>query len=135
MPKSLLKMLRHMENEEMIRISQHVFTKGKSCLTNPVAFYDGVTSADKGSATGDIYLDFCKAFDMVPHNILLSKLERDGFDEWTVRWISNNIDKGIEFNFSKFAGDTKVSGVVATTDGQDAIQRHLDKLKKWAHEV
>ncbi|PKU38324.1 rna-directed dna polymerase from mobile element jockey-like [Limosa lapponica baueri] len=64
--------------------------KGKSCLTNLIAFYDAITGwLDEGRAADVIYLDFSKAFDTVSHNILIGKLRKCGLDEGTVRWIEN----------------------------------------------
>ena len=74
--------LRQMENkDEVISGKQHSFSKGKSCLKKLVVFYDGVTaSVEKGKTTDIINLDLCKALDAVPDDMLVIKLENNGFD-------------------------------------------------------
>lgn len=76
-----------------IRPSQHGFTKGRSCLTNLISFCDKVTRlVDEGQAIDVVYLDFSKAFDTVPHNILVEKLAAHGLDGCTLRWVKHWLD-------------------------------------------
>lgn len=72
-------MAKHTDDRKLVRDNQHGFTKGKSCLTNLVAFYGGVTVlVDKGRSTGVTYLESCKTLDMILHTILVSIHHADG---------------------------------------------------------
>jgi len=86
----LVVIVKQVEDNKVIRSSQHGFTKGKSCLTNLIVFYEGMSgSVDEGRAVDVVYLNFIKAFNIVSHNILLVKLRKCGLEGWTVRWIEN----------------------------------------------
>ena len=64
-----------------IRPSQLGFTNGRSRLTNLNSFYDKVTCLmDEGKVVSEVYLNFGKVFDTVPHNILIEKLAAHSLD-------------------------------------------------------
>ena len=115
-----------------------------------------------------IYPDLCKIFNTVSLDILITRLEKNGFDGWTTRWIRywlnghtmrdavigsvskwrpvmsgvpqelvlgqvlfnilvGDKESGIKCTLSKFADNTKLSGV-DTLEGKDAIPMDLEML-------
>jgi len=42
-----------------------------------------------------------------------------------------DMDSGIECTLIEFADNTKLCGAVNMLEGRDAIQRNLDRLKRW----
>ncbi|KAK4827884.1 LOW QUALITY PROTEIN: hypothetical protein QYF61_022307 [Mycteria americana] len=83
----------HLQDNEVIRPSQHGFMKGRSCLINLISFYDKVIHpVDDGKAGDVVYLDFSKAFDTISHSILLEKPAAYGLDGRMLRWIKNWLD-------------------------------------------
>lgn len=76
--------------KKIIRINQHVFTKGKKvCLTNLINLYDGMTVLvdEETPVDTSACLDFRKAFDTVFPKILIDMLLMCRLDEQTVMWI------------------------------------------------
>ena len=81
---------KHLEENVVLNKSQHGFLRDKSCQTNLFSFFDRVTSlVDAGNAVDIVYLDFSKAFDKVPHGILVRKLVKTGLDKVMIQWICN----------------------------------------------
>ncbi|PKU38768.1 rna-directed dna polymerase from mobile element jockey- hypothetical protein [Limosa lapponica baueri] len=110
---------KHIEDQEILGSGQHRFTKGKSCLTNLIAFYDIITGwLDEGRAADVTYLDSSKAFDTVSHNILIRKLRKCGLDEGAVRVQSEaGIPPWIEINDVNIkVFEMNVSGSRCVTD-------------------
>ena len=84
----------HLENNNLILPTQHGFMANKSCATNLLTMLEELTSAfDKGESYDIIFYDFAKAFDKVPKERLLHKVEALGIKgnilEWIRSWLTN----------------------------------------------
>lgn len=68
--------LSHLHTHKLITPHQHGFLPHRSCITNMLTVMDSLTQAyDNGEISHAIFIDFAKAFDRVPHNLLLLKLQ------------------------------------------------------------
>ncbi|MCP3679704.1 MAG: reverse transcriptase family protein, partial [Gammaproteobacteria bacterium] len=84
------KIVKHLEENELIRDSQHGFRNNRSCLTNLLDFFhDIINMFDETKAVDIVYLDFQKAFDKVPHKRLIDKLGAYGIRGNVCKWIEN----------------------------------------------
>ena len=84
--------VKHLEDLKYITDCQHGFRSKRSCLTNLLLNLEEVTSQlDKGHCVDQIYLDFQKAFDKVPHQRLIYKLQQAGIAGCLLSWIESFI--------------------------------------------
>lgn len=78
----------HMTTNNLFSVHQHGFMAGKSCVTQLLEFLEYLTEAlDQGKDVDIIYLDFCKAFDKVPHKRLLKKMYNYGITGKVHQWV------------------------------------------------
>ena len=66
------------EKYGVIKETQHGFRKGKSCLTNLLVFLERMTRCIEGGSMDVVFLDLAKAFDKVPYERLIEKLQKHG---------------------------------------------------------
>lgn len=108
-------LLAHMLKNKLIPEQQHGFLPNRSVLTNLLHSTDIWTRIiDNGQPLDIIYLDFSKAFDKVPHRLLLAKLQKYGIEGHLLKWIEaflSNRSFSVRVGKDRSALKSVVSGV------------------------
>ena len=74
-------------NNNLPFLRQSGFRKNHSTETALIKIIDDLLfNLDKDRVTGVVLIDYCKAFDMVDHELLLKKLEAYGIVNTELKW-------------------------------------------------
>ena len=80
----------HLEDNDILFGNQHGFRKNHSCESQLILTVEDLAmNLDHGDQMDMIILDFSKAFDKVPHQRLISKLQFYGIQGSTLSWIKS----------------------------------------------
>ena len=87
-------MLDHLENNNILTDLNHGFRAGYSCETQLLITMDDLLRTyDQNIQTDIAILDFSKAFDTVPHKLLLDKIHQYGIRGTLHTWLTNFLTK------------------------------------------
>ena len=79
----------HLDEYKLLSDRQHAFRKGHSCETLTTVINDWAKILDNRGQVDTFILDFEKAFDTPPHELLKSKLFGYGIGGKTLKWIDS----------------------------------------------
>ena len=82
----------HLVNNELISKDQQGFVRKKACVTNLLDTLDLISKElALGESVDIVFLDFLKAFDMVPHRRLLKILKGYGVTGSLLEWFKSSL--------------------------------------------
>ena len=110
-------LISHMVSNKLLRASQHGFLPGKSTLTCMLEYLETLTRwMDEGRSFDVLYCDFAKAFDKVPWERLLGKLQGLGVGGdllgWVRVWLTGGRQQCVVLNGEKSSWGDIESGVI-----------------------
>lgn len=84
------RMWQHINNTEILKTNQHGFRKYLNTTTQLLhVIHRAAEAHDSKKENHLISFDFSKAFDKVPHNLLIFKLKKYNFDNKCIDWIGD----------------------------------------------
>ena len=108
-------LMKHYDMHNILSSKQHAFRKNHSCDTQLVSVLDDWASAlDKNKQVDVFILDFEKAFDTVPHELLKAKLFSLGVSRQVITWVDSflsNRSQSVVVNGTSSASAPVLSGV------------------------
>ena len=107
--------MKHLDNNNILTDLQHAFRRNRSCETQLINVIDDWSKClEKGLQVDSFVLDFEKAFDTVPHELLKLKLHSYGVSKQVLNWISaflSNRSQSVVVNGSSSNKADVLSGV------------------------
>ena len=120
----------HLDEHKLLSDRQHAFRKKHSCETQLITVIDDWAKIlDKGGQVDTFILDFEKAFDTPPHELLKCKLYGYGIGGKTLKWIDSFLcdrQQRVMVLFYSLFYPITLGGRRGTTDEFATIPFHLD---------
>ena len=137
-----LNIMAHLDEHKLLSDKQHAFRKWHSCETHLITVIDDWAKISDNQGQIDTFiLDFEKAFDTPPHELLKSKLfsygtgGKTGHRSWSPLLFSlhiNDIMSDIESEKKLFADDCVCYREIMDKEDALKLQKDIDRLGIWA---
>ena len=88
----------YLHSKNLLYQSQYGFRKDHSTELASVELIDHIcTEMDKGDTPFSVFLDLSKTFDMLDHDILITKLKHCGIDDTSLIWFKCYLTNRMQF--------------------------------------